>query len=564
MRSFATLLKSLDQAGDDTEQSALLENYLRSTPPEDAAWAVHFLQGNSLKRAVTLSHLREWVQEFTQLPAWLIEECQTAVGDWLETISLLLPSSEAQDRPPRLSEFVQHQCLPMRGLPSSEQRQRVLKLWTELAPPERALGNTLLSGRGIRDLPWRHLIRALSNQAQIAPYIMAQRLALFTSPEPESFTSLFAPPSDIETALKPLPLHPVGPRTQSLDAAVSSETWIAEWNRKGMRAQVIRRAGACALWSHDEDLITPALPELTRSAGLLPEGTVLDGVICAIAKNHSLPPLDWQETLRPAARSGASSASRSYRFMAHDCLECAGEDLRHLPLRERRARLSALLKHSGSSQALASRAQASPQWIQGDLFASAETTPPLPPVPVDEALIQLSPSLPFHDAESLHRLRNDARSHGARGLILKRSDEAYGDAEGTTAWIPWNLEPLTCFAVLLGVQPGDNAQGRGQPEWQLAVRRGKEWVQIATVAPALPEEELKAIDAFVQENIIARFGPSRRVKPELVFEIAFDGIHPSTRHKAGLILEAPRVVCWHRDKSHDDVDTVESLAQRGA
>lgn len=563
MRSFGALLKSLDDAGTEAEQIECVANYLRQTPPEDAAWAVYFLQGHRLQRSITLSQLREWVQEFTQLPAWLIEECQSAVGDSLETLTLLLPAGTSLDAPPRLSDFVRRVCLPMRGLPLTDQKQQITTLWNSLVAPERSVANTLLVGRELRSLPPRPLIRALSTLAQINTPILAQRLADYSSPQPESFAALLAAPSDLERALCPLPFHPVASESDPLRTAPTAEHCLVEWNWKGVRAQLIRRGNACALWSDDEDLISAALPELTAAARALPEGTVLDGVVCARTKEHTLPTPGWQKLLSSPGRPNRSASSLTYRFMAHDCLECAGEDLRPLPLQERRERLTELLREATTAAATPTRQSASPQWTQGDLFAPATTALPPPSPAAREPAIQLSPALPFHTPESLSELRKTSRREGAQGLMLKRLQAPYGDP-AAPAWTSWTLPPLTCLAVLRGIQPGAIAQGRARSFWHMAVRQGLGWVQIATVVPELPAEEMEVIDAFIQKNIVARFGPSRHVKPELVFEIAFDGLHPSARHKAGLVLETPRLVCWHRDKSPDEAHSVESLARSSA
>ncbi len=546
MRRFTRLFMELDRTTRTNEKLAALRRYFAEAPAADAAWALAVLTGRRIRRAVPGARLREWVADRSGYPLWLVEECYDTVGDLAETLALLLPDPETDAEPPALHTIMAEWLAPLPGADDSGKRRVVERAWGCMDESERLVFHKLLTG-GFRVGVGRKLVtRALAQEVGMEPAILAHRLTGRWAPTPETYRRLISPDAELRDAGRPYPFflaHPLSEGPEALDGG--PKAWMVEWKWDGIRAQLIHRDGERLLWSRGEEVITPAFPEIGEAAGALPSGTVLDGELLAW---ESTAPLRFAELQRRLGRKRPSPKIRREvpaRFLAYDLLEAEGEDLRGLPQEARRRRLEAL-------------------------FEDLEVRPPDDgPIPVTWAVglpLGLSPLVEAARWDALAELRTSARELGVEGFMLKHREAEYGVGRPRGAWWKWKVEPLTLDVVLLYAQKGHGRRASLYTDYTFGVWDGEELVPIGKAYSGLTDREIRRVDKWIRRNITERFGPVRAVEPELVFELAFDQIRPSSRHKSGLALRFPRMVRQRTDKPVDEADTLESarrlLAER--
>ena len=269
--------------------------------------------------------------------------------------------------------------------------------------------------------------------------------------------------------------------------------------------------------------MTDKYPELAAAAARLPDGTVLDGEILPWRNSRPLPFGELQR------RIGRKSVGRKIlqevpvAFLAYDLLEHEGRDQRGQALARRRQKLEALLDHRADDRLLLSPVLAAPDWT------------------------------------ALATQHGESRQRGVEGFILKRHDSRYGVGRRRGDWWKWKVDPLTADAVLIYAQRGHGRRAGLYTDYTFAVRQGDGLVPFAKAYSGLSDAEIQEVDRFIQRNTRERFGPVRAVRPALVFEIAFEGIRASTRHKSGVAVRFPRILRWRRDKTIEDADTLETL-----
>ena len=524
MRAFAQLFMALDATTSLAAKTAALAVHFRTAPEADRVWTVALLSGRRPKRAATTTELRQWAAEAAGVPPWLFDECHAVTGDLAETIALILPVvAVAPEASPGLAETIGGLArLP--GQPAELRRAAVLAAWAGLPPVERFLFIKLLTG-GFRMTVSRGLMtRALAEASGLDSAALAHRLMGKWDPAKTSFADLLAGADGAEA--RPYPFALAAPLDEAPETLGPPGDWLAEWKWDGIRGQLIARPGAFALWSRGEELITDRFPEFAPLADVLPAGTVIDGEVLAwdAAQDHPLPVATLQRRIGRKAVPKTVLRDAPARFLAFDLLEEAGADLRALPLRDRRARLEHLLSRL-------------PQGLP--LAASA--------------------LVPFADWAGLAALRDAARDRGAEGLMLKSGASGYGTGRKRGDWWKWMPDPFTVDAVMIYAQAGRGQRAGLYADFTFAVRDGDALVPVARAGSGLTDAEFAEIASWVQAHTLERFGPVRQVPPELVFEIAFEGIQDSPRHKAGVALRVPRILRWQRDKPVAEIDTVQGL-----
>lgn len=523
MRRFADLFAVLDGTTKTSAKLAALTAYFRGAPEVDSLWTIALLSGRRPKRSVTSTELRQWAAEKAGLPLWLFEESYAMVGDLAETISLILPPPREDESPPSLSTAILA-LISLTGQPQEVRRAAIFEAWDRLGQRERLLYNKLITGGFRMGVSQGLMTRALAQATGLEETVLAHRLMGDWTPQTTTFADLIRAEDAGGVGSRPYPFALAAPLEDGPESLGSASDWRAEWKWDGIRGQLIRRAGAFALWSRGEELITDRFPEFAPLAEFLPEGTVIDAEVVAWNSDRPMPFAELQKRIGRRSVPKRLLVEAPARLVAYDLLETGGEDIRPLPFAQRRERLEAL---------------------------AASLPEGLP--------MGLSPLLSFPDWDSLTDLRATARTAQAEGLMLKRASSSYHVGRKRGDWWKWKLDPWSVDAVMIYAQAGHGRRANLYTDFTFAVRQGNDLIPFTKAYSGLTDAEFAEITRWVQKNTLERFGPVRRVRPELVFEIAFEGIQESPRHKSGIALRFPRMARWRRDKAADEIDTLDSL-----
>ncbi|MET3444438.1 DNA ligase-1 [Variovorax paradoxus] len=546
MKDFAALYRELDASTSSLAKQAALQRYLREADPADAAWAVYFLAGGKPRQLVPTKLLRLLAQETAGLPEWLFDESYEAVGDLAETIALLLPPpTEAHDL--GLARWVEEHLLPLREAGKSapdEIPERLRAQWRQLAAEERLVYFKLITGAFRVGVSKLQVTQALAGVGGIDPKRVAQRLMGYTHiggrPRADDYRALIAPESGAEqvqkTSGQPYPFflaHAFNLPLEQFDATLGPPAdWIVEWKWDGIRAQLVKRAGMVWLWSRGEELVTERFPELAVLGEALPDGTVLDGEIAVWREDKVQPFAELQKRIGRKTLGAKLLREIPVVLLAYDILEWEGRDLRALPQSERRLML--------------------------DELVTRMQHPSLLP----------SPMLTGIEWSDLARQREAARSMGVEGMMLKRRDAQYGvgRTKDVGVWWKWKIDPLSIDAVLIYAQRGHGRRASLYSDYTFAVWDGppgqedRKLVPFAKAYSGLTDAEMARVDAIIRKTTVESFGPVRSVEPTLVFELGFEGIARSTRHKSGIAVRFPRMLRWREDKPVAEADTLQTLA----
>ncbi|WP_420991904.1 ATP-dependent DNA ligase [Cupriavidus sp. 30B13] len=541
MRDFAALYAELDATTSSNAKLAALAAWLRAAAPRDAAWAVYFLAGGKPRQLVPVALLREMAQAAAGLPPWLFEESYQAVGDLAETIALLLPPARHADGH-GLADWVEQRLLPLRGLPPETLLPRLDAMWQVLDTPARLVLFKLITGSFRVGVSRLLVTRALGEVAGIDPKRVAERLVGYTDlsarPDAGRYLALLAPADaagEARAGGQPYPFflaHPLQAAPEAFDAVLGPPAgWLVEWKWDGIRAQVVRRGGETWVWSRGEDLMTERFPELVEMARGLPDGTVIDGEIVVWEDRRAQPFARLQQRIGRKNLSARLLRETPVILLAYDLLEWQGEDWRARPQRERRRRLEAL--------------------------AAAHRHPAL----------ELSPLVEAPDWPAFARLREASRAMGVEGMMLKQADAPYGAGRTKDGgvWWKWKIDPYSVDAVLVYAQRGHGRRASLYTDFTFAVWNAppgdpqRALVPFAKAYSGLTDAEMRAVDAIVRKTTVEKFGPVRSVEPTQVFELGFEGIARSGRHKSGIAVRFPRMLRWRTDKPVAEADTLAVL-----
>ncbi|HWK90068.1 MAG TPA: ATP-dependent DNA ligase, partial [Longimicrobium sp.] len=466
MKAFAALYAELDETTRTGEKVDALARYLARVPPEDGAWAVHFLSGRRPKRLVGARRLAEWAMQAADVPEWLFGECYESVGDLAETISLLLPASGQSSHLP-LRHWVEERLLPLRGEDEATQRAEIQRAWAELDGAQAYVWNKLITGSFRVGVSQSLVVRALSRLSGVDEAAIAHRLMGAWEPTPEFFARLVAADTRDTDLSRPYPFFLAYALEGELEALGDAAEWQAEWKWDGIRAQLVRRGGATFLWSRGEELITERFPELAQAAALLPDGTVLDGEIMPW-NGGPLPFAQLQRRIGRKVLGPKILAEVPVVLLAYDLLEVEGADARAQPLAWRRARLEAL--------------------VRGGMPSAGR--------------FLLSPVVRAGDWDGVLQAHRESRERGAEGLMLKRLDAPYGVGRRKGGWWKWKVEPFTVDAVLIYAQRGHGRRASLYTDYTFGVWKEGELVPFAKAYSGLTDEEIRRVDAFVRRNTL--------------------------------------------------------------
>ncbi|WP_108245330.1 ATP-dependent DNA ligase [Muricauda brasiliensis] len=531
MKQFAQLIKTLDGTNKTNIKVQALAQYLEEANEPDKVWTIAILSHRRPPRPVNTTLLRTWAAELSKIPAWLFEESYHIVGDLAETIALVVPSSEkGSDK--SLTRFLQ-EMIDLKSKTEDEKKKYLFQHWSELDYYERFVFNKLITGSFRIGVSQKLMTRALSKATGIEEDILAYKLMGNWDPNSISFHDLVLEEKESDYLSKPYPFF----LAYAVEGDVSDLGDVSEWSAEhkwdGIRSQVILRNNEIFVWSRGEELVTDKYPEFEAFIGFIPNGTVLDGELLPYPKGEIGTFKDLQ------TRIGRKNISKSLlekipvKLKVYDILEWKGHDIRNKTYLERRHILE--------------------DFYSNIIKSNKETIPLL-----------LSERMQFNSWKEVAKERELSREKHSEGLMLKQNDSTYQVGRKKGDWWKWKVDPLTIDAVLTYAMRGHGRRSNLFTDYTFALwdeneEGEKELVTFAKAYSGLTDKEFRQVDAWIKKNTLDRFGPVRSVTPEHVFEIAFEGIAPSKRHKSGVATRFPRILRWRKDKKIDDANSLDDL-----
>ncbi|MEO0474559.1 MAG: ATP-dependent DNA ligase [Planctomycetota bacterium] len=521
MRRLTDLYLRLDATTKTNDKVAAMRDYFETAPPEDACWAVALLSGKRLTRTVKSALLRQWATEISGYEPWLIDRCYQTVGDLSETLALIVPEPKDEQADEPLHVVVRDRLEPLAMLDEAGQKKIVIDMWGCFDQDERFLFHKLLRG-GLRvGVSRALLVRALAEVAGLEPAVVDHRLTGAWQASAEAYRALLTEEDAAVLPSKPYPFMLASPLETKPDELSAVDDWQIEPKWDGIRAQLIRRGGEVYLWSRGEEQVASGFPEVIAAAKALDEDVVLDGELLAWEAGRALPFGQLQKRLGRKHVELSLFPEVPVVFMAYDALELAGEDLREQTMQKRREVLEGLL--------------------------------------AKQSEIELSPIVKTKGWQAVADYVAKARELGVEGVMLKRRDSTYTSGRTRGPWWKWKADPYTIDAVLVQGQTGSGRRAGLYTSYTFAVWDGGELVPVTKAYSGLSNDEIEKVDRFIRSNTLTKHGPVRVVKPELVFEIAFEGLQESSRHKSGVAFRFPRMSRWREDKLAKDADTLDTV-----
>lgn len=528
MKRFAALYRELDATASTNEKVAAMSRYFSAEPAEDAVWALSLLTAARRRRTITSRILLADFQAISGMPQWLLDECRAHVGDTGETVALLIgeigyhaAAQSTFDLP--LHEWITG-IIPDLGQRSEESRRsRLHEIWQALSPDDVFVFHKILTGGFRVGVSQRLVVRALSEASGVPQPVLFHRLMGEWSESADFYRTLWEAE---ETELPPSTPYPFFLASQaelSDIQALDLSRMRVEWKWDGIRAQLVKRDESVWLWSRGEELVNDQFPEIVEEGLSLADGTVLDGELVAWDAGA---PLSFNHLQQRLGRKRVSTSMQSkvpVHMIVYDLLEYEGNDIRTSPLQQRAGRLN-------------------------ELINSFDTA----------ARFHPSEALSVNSIDELETLRQSARERGVEGLMIKAKDSVYGTGRVRGSWWKYKADPFTLDAVLIYAQAGSGKRANLFTDYTFAIWKGDDLVPFAKAYSGLSNAEIAELDRWIRQNTIEKFGPVRSVKPERVFEIAFEGIAPSNRHKSGFAVRFPRIVRSRPDKPAGQADTTET------
>jgi DNA ligase-1 len=556
MKRFTQLFQQVDATTSTNEKVRALQAYFQAEDAENAVWALYLLLGKTRKRLITSRMLRDIFLQISDIPEWLFEDCYAQVGDTAEVISLLLESKKQtansegfQDNFPTPNPQLPtpNSQLPIPNSPTpnfplhhwmetiipqvkaveseAALKELVVSWWFSLTSVEVFVLNKVLTGAFRVGVSTKLVIKGLAAASGISEAILAHRLMGNFEPTIAAYTQLLQTEAAAIAPSQPYPFFLASSLEEDKFAEEDLSRWQAEWKWDGIRSQIIRRNGEVFLWSRGEDLITEQFPELAQGFLALPDGLVFDGEIICWQSDRPLSFNHLQKRLGRKRVTQKMIQENPAHFIAYDLLESGGVDIRQTPLRDRRVLLDVALQSA------------------------------------DPALISLSQAMTIASLEDLRLLREKARNQSAEGLMIKALDSPYLVGRKRGYWWKYKVDPMSLDAVLIYAQAGSGKRANLFTDYTFALWQGEELVPFAKAYSGLDNKEIDELDKWIRKHTIEKFGPVRSVEPIHVFEIGFEGISRSKRHKSGISVRFPRILRWRKDKPAQEADAIAAAFQ---
>jgi DNA ligase-1 len=524
LKRFTQLIQQLETSNKTNDKIAALVSYFSTADERDKPFVIAMFTGKKPRRPVPTALIRQWATELSDIPAWLFAESYHSVGDLSETIALVLPpAAHATDR--KLHEWI-NDLAALNGKDDQTKKEFILHAWDSLDTQERFIFNKLISGNFRIGVSNKMLVNAISKQSDTDSNKIMHSIMGKWHPGEITYQELIAGAHVNTDNSWPYPFC----LAYALEAEPASlgETgeWQAEWKWDGIRGQIVKRNGELFIWSRGEELVTDQFPELHFLKDELPDGTVIDGEILSVKDGQVQAFSILQQRLNRKTINKSQLKDAPIGFFIYDLLEHEGNDIRMEPLSERRKLLEGIVSQISNTN-----------------------------------VAILSPVIEFNDWAQLAEIRKGSRENNSEGIMLKKLSSFYHSGRKRGDWWKWKINPYTVDTVMIYAQKGSGRRANHFTDYTFAVRDGENLITVAKAYSGLTDREIKEVDTFVRKNAIEKFGPVRTVKPELVFEIAFEGIAESKRHKAGLALRFPRIARWRKDKVAAEINTLDDLKQ---
>ena len=534
LATFAALVTQISSSTKTNDKLEALAEYFTLAEDKDKVWVIALFSGRRPRRIVSSTLLAEWCTELANIPPWLFLECYSTVGDLGETIALLLPESlNKEDKGESLSYYLE-KFIEIEKQDESVRKQFIIDSWQQMNTSERFVFNKLITGNFRIGVSQKMMVNAISKIVDLSSSVIAHRISGNWYPVTTTFSQLLSEDTVSADYSKPYPFYLAYALEDEPSTLGEPSEWQAEWKWDGIRGQMIKRNNELYVWSRGEELMTEKFPEYFILKDLLPNGVVFDGEIIPFKISKASPNGGGLEgAVLPFAvlqtRIGRKNITKKQLldapicFFAYDLLEYNCEDWRNKPLSERREQLEKIL------------------------------------APINQHSIKLSEIISFTDWDQLADLRKTSREMNSEGIMLKRKNSIYQVGRKRGDWWKWKIEALTIDCVMVYAQKGSGRRSNLYTDYTFAVKDGDKLVTFTKAYSGLTDKEFAQVDNFVKRNSIEKFGPVKTVKPELVFEIAFEGIAASNRHKSGVALRFPRISRWRKDKKVDEINTIEDL-----
>ena len=521
MKNFAQLIQKVDETNKTTAKTKALAEYFNLASDTDKVWAIAILSHRRPKRPVNTTLLRTWASELAQIDLWLFEESYYIVGDLAETIALLI-KQEKIESDKTLTDYI-NTIIELKELEDEQKKPIIQSCWKELDFYGRFVFNKLLTGGFRIGISQKLMTKALSLATGIEEKLLAHRIMGNWDPRSDTFEELILSPSEKSKASLPYPFYLAYAVEDEVENIGTPSEWSAEWKWDGIRGQLIKRQGEVFLWSRGEELVTDKYPEIQAMSSFLPDGTVLDGEILAFKDNL---PLDFQAMQKRIGRKTVSTKLLKdipVVFMAYDVLEHNGIDIREHSFNNRRQYLESIIQETNQSSLL------------------------------------LSPNIEYQSWEDLKKIRSTSRERKVEGIMLKKKDSSYKQGRVKGEMWKWKVEPYTVDAVLTYATRGHGRRANLYTDYTFGLWDNGQLVTFAKAYSGLTDLEFQEVDRFVRQHTLERFGPVRMVEAKLVFELAFEGLALSSRHKSGIATRFPRIKRWRKDKKAEEANSLDDL-----
>ncbi|MGN6340653.1 MAG: ATP-dependent DNA ligase [Ginsengibacter sp.] len=525
LQLFAELVTELSSSTKTNDKLQSLVDYFATGPDEDKVWVIALFSGRRPRRSVNLKLMRQWCIELAQIPDWLFTECHHTVGDFSETLALLLSKTETLQRENQSLCYYLQKLISIEKEDEAVKKNFIVESWQQMNAEEKFVFNKLITGAFRVGVSQKTIVNALAKVVDVSPSIIAHRISGNWDPLTTSFNDLLSETAAVTDFSKPYPFYLAYAIDDSVENLGEPELWQAEWKWDGIRGQMIKRNNELFVWSRGEELMTDKFPEYFILKDLLPDGIVLDGEIIPAVDGRPLPFAVLQTRIGRKNISKKQLQEAPISFFAYDVLEYNYEDWREKPLIERRNKLEEILSSFQNKS------------------------------------IHISEKINFDSWNELAEIRNESRNRNSEGIMLKRKDSVYKVGRKRGDWWKWKIDPLTIDCVMVYAAKGSGRRSNLYTDYTFAVKDGDQLVTFTKAYSGLTDKEFAQIDYFVKRNSLEKFGPVRTVKPELVFEIAFEGIAASNRHKSGVALRFPRMNRWRKDKTVDEINTLDDLKE---